>query len=55
MHKVTLDAFQVADVVQEDYVRNGFDNVEGLLDLIAEEPIGDSSVRGIEEDSSFDP
>jgi hypothetical protein len=36
-------------------MRNGFDDIEGLPDLIAEEPIGDSGEGGVEEDSSFDP
>jgi hypothetical protein len=45
----------VADVVHEDCMRNRFDDVEGLPDLTAEEPVGNSVKGGVEEDSSFDP
>jgi hypothetical protein len=52
---VALDAFAVADAVHDNYMGDGFDNRDGTPDMPAEEPVGESTEGGIDNDSNFDP
>jgi hypothetical protein len=55
VQEVALDAFHVADIVHKKCMRNGFEDVEDLSDLTAEEPISNSGKGGIAQDSNFNP